>query len=154
MFLRNYWYVGAYADEVTREPLGRVLLGEPVVFYRTEVGLPVALEDRCAHRLLPLSMGKVIGDAIQCHYHALEYDSSGACVRIPGQDRIPPQMKVKNYPVVERDNCIFVWMGDVEGGRRIQGAGDLWQAIPGRLERDQGALPCAGKLSVGHRQPS
>ena len=114
MFLRNYWYVGAYSDEVTCEPLGRVLLGEPVVLYRTEAGAPVALEDRCAHRLLPLSMGKVIGDAIQCHYHALEFDGTGACVRIPGQERIPPQMKVKSYPVVERDNCVFVWMGDAK----------------------------------------
>jgi len=114
MFLRNYWYVGAYSDEVTHEPLSRVLLGEPVVLFRTKSGAPVALEDRCAHRLLPLSMGKVIGDAIQCHYHALEFDGTGACVRIPGQERIPPQMKVKSYPVFERDNCLFIWMGSSE----------------------------------------
>ena len=100
MFLRNYWYVGAYADEVTQEPLGRILLGEPVVLYRTEAGVPVALEDRCAHRLLPLSMGKVIGDTIQCHYHALEFDCTGTCVRIPGQERIPPQMKVKSFGAI------------------------------------------------------
>ena len=112
MFLRNYWYVGAYSDEVTCQPMGRVLLGEPVVLFRTQDGKAVALEDRCAHRLLPLSMGKVIGDVIQCHYHALEFDDTGACVRIPGQERIPPQMKVKSYPVVERDNCVFVWMGE------------------------------------------
>lgn len=114
MFLRNHWYVGAYSDEVTHEPLGRILLNEPVVLFRTEAGDAVALEDRCPHRLLPLSMGKVIGDAIQCHYHALEFDCTGACVRIPGQERIPPQMQVKSYPVVERDNCVFLWMGDVE----------------------------------------
>ncbi len=95
MFLKNYWYVAAYSDEVGREPLGRVLLGEPVVLYRTEAGAPVALEDRCAHRRLPLSMGKVIGDTIQCHYHALEDDCTGACVKIPGQDRIAPQMKIQ-----------------------------------------------------------
>jgi len=114
MFLRNYWYVGAYSDEVSSKPLSRVLLGEPVVLYRTETGAPVALEDRCAHRLLPLSMGKVVGDAIQCHYHALEFDRTGTCIRIPGQDRIPPSMKVKSYPVVEKDNCVFIWMGDRE----------------------------------------
>ncbi len=114
MFLRNYWYVGAYSDEITREPLSRVLLGEPIVLFRTDSGAPVALEDRCAHRLLPLSMGKVIGDTIQCHYHALEFDRTGACVRIPGQERIPPQMKVKSYPIFERDNCLVVWMGSSE----------------------------------------
>ena len=114
MFPRNYWYVGAYSDEVTTRPLGRVLLGEPVVLFRTESGEAAALADRCAHRLLPLSMGKVTGDVIQCHYHALEFDRAGACVRIPGQERIPPKMKVRSYPVVERDGHVFVWMGEAE----------------------------------------
>ena len=84
MFLRNYWYVAAYDREITRRPLGRIILGEPIVFYRLEDGTPVALEDRCAHRHLPLSMGKLVGDTLQCHYHGLRYDKTGACVRVPG----------------------------------------------------------------------
>ena len=58
MFLRNYWYVAAYDHEIGRRPLGRIILGEPIVFYRLENGTPVALEDRCAHRKLPLSAGR------------------------------------------------------------------------------------------------
>ncbi len=112
MFLRNYWYVGAWSDEVSREPLGRIVLGEPVVLYRKEDGSPVALEDRCVHRRLPLSMGKLIGDTIQCHYHSLVYDCTGKCVKIPGQDHIPRKMRVRSYPVVDRPPCVFVWMGD------------------------------------------
>lgn len=112
MFLRNYWYVAAYSTEVTRKPLGRVMLGEPVVVYRRRDGTPVALEDRCAHRRLPLSMGKVIGDDLQCHYHSVVFDCTGACVNIPGQERIPRKMRVKSYPVVDRPPCVFVWMGD------------------------------------------
>ena len=115
MFLRNYWYVAAYSREVTREaPFGRIMLGEPVVLYRRRDGTPVALEDRCAHRRLPLSMGKVIGDDLQCHYHSLVYDCTGACIKIPGQKRIPRKMWVKSYPVVDRPPCVFVWMGDAE----------------------------------------
>jgi phenylpropionate dioxygenase-like ring-hydroxylating dioxygenase large terminal subunit len=60
MFLRNAWYVAASDDEVGRQPLRRIILGEPVVLFRTEDGTPVAFEDRCAHRHLPLSMGKLI----------------------------------------------------------------------------------------------
>jgi phenylpropionate dioxygenase-like ring-hydroxylating dioxygenase large terminal subunit len=42
-------------------------MNEPCVFYRTEDGTPVALEDRCPHRRLPLSMGKLVGDdVLQC----------------------------------------------------------------------------------------
>jgi vanillate O-demethylase monooxygenase subunit len=112
MFLRNYWYVAASDSEIGRKPLPRMILGEPVVFFRTEDGKPIAFEDRCAHRHLPLSMGKLVGDHLQCHYHGLRFDSTGRCVRIPGQDRIPAAAKVKAYPVVERHRWIWIWMGD------------------------------------------
>ena len=53
MFLRNYWYVAGYDHEIGRRPFRRVIMGEPIVFYRLEDGTPVALQDRCAHRHLP-----------------------------------------------------------------------------------------------------
>ncbi|MFL6950729.1 MAG: Rieske 2Fe-2S domain-containing protein [Xanthobacteraceae bacterium] len=112
MFLRNYWYVAASDHEIGRQPLRRVILGEPIVFFRTEDGAPVAFEDRCAHRHLPLSMGKLIGDTLQCHYHGLRYDRTGVCVRVPGQDMIPPSARVRTYPIVQRYRWVWVWMGD------------------------------------------
>jgi phenylpropionate dioxygenase-like ring-hydroxylating dioxygenase large terminal subunit len=112
MFLRNYWYVAASDSEVSRKPLRRTILGEPIVFFRLEDGTPVAFEDRCAHRHLPLSMGKLVGDHLQCHYHGLRFDRTGRCVRIPGQEQIPPSAKVRTYPVVERNTWIWIWMGD------------------------------------------
>ncbi|HXR85506.1 MAG TPA: aromatic ring-hydroxylating dioxygenase subunit alpha [Stellaceae bacterium] len=111
-FLRNCWYVAAEAGEVTRTPLSRLLLGEPVVLYRRADGTPVALEDRCCHRRAPLSKGKVIGDRLQCGYHGFTFDASGACVAIPGQDRVPPNLGVRGYPMVERYNYLWIWMGD------------------------------------------
>ena len=66
MFLRNCWYVAAWDNEVGRAPFARTILNEPVVLFRTESGAAVALEDRCCHRHLPLSMGRVIGDQLQC----------------------------------------------------------------------------------------
>ena len=113
MFLRNHWYVAASLPEIGRKPFRRVIMNEPVVFYRTENGTPIALEDRCPHRRLPLSMGRLIeGDVLQCHYHGLRFDSTGACVRVPGQDMIPPSARVKSYPVVERYKWLWIWMGD------------------------------------------
>jgi phenylpropionate dioxygenase-like ring-hydroxylating dioxygenase large terminal subunit len=112
MFLRNYWYVAASDSEVGRKLLRCTILGEPIVFFRLEDGTPVAFEDRCAHRHLPLSMGKLVGDHLQCHYHGLRFDQTGRCVRIPGQEQIPPTAKVRSYPVVERYKWIWVWMGD------------------------------------------
>ena len=112
MFLRNHWYVAATDKEIGRTPLPRMILGEPIVFFRTEDGTPVAFEDRCCHRHLPLSMGKIVGDRLQCHYHGLQFDQTGRCVRIPGQDQIPPTAKVRTYPVVERYHWLWIWMGD------------------------------------------
>lgn len=111
MFLRNAWYVAAWATELDGGPLGRTILNEPVVLFRTPDGV-AALEDRCCHRGLPLSLGKAIGDRIQCGYHGLEFDASGACVRIPGQSRIPPGAEVRSYPVAERYGWIWIWTGD------------------------------------------
>jgi vanillate O-demethylase monooxygenase subunit len=89
-----------------------MILGEPIVFFRTGDGVPIALEDRCVHRHLPLSMGKVVGDHLQCRYHGLRYDSAGQCVKVPGQSTIPPSARIKSYPVVERYHWLWIWMGD------------------------------------------
>ena len=112
MFLKASWYVAARSAEVTRQPLGRVLLDEPVVLYRKESGEAIALEDRCCHRHLPLSMGKLEGDELRCGYHGLKFDSSGRCVEIPGQESIPPQARVRAYPLVERYKWLWIWMGE------------------------------------------
>jgi vanillate O-demethylase monooxygenase subunit len=112
MFLRNQWYVAAFDDEVGRTLLARTLLGEDLVLYRTEAGTVVALEDRCAHRRLPLSAGRLIGDTLECGYHGLVYDTGGRCIKIPGQTH--GATAVKAYPVVERHSFIYVWIGDPE----------------------------------------
>lgn len=112
MFLRNSWYVAAWDREVSRKPLGRVFLDEPVVLYRKENGAAVALEDRCCHRQLPLSMGRLEGDELRCGYHGLKFDASGKCVEIPGQDSVPPQARVRSFPTLERFNWVWIWMGD------------------------------------------
>ena len=112
MFLRNYWYAAGFSEEVGREFLARTYLDENVVIFRREDGTPVALEDRCAHRRLPLSMGKLIGDTVECGYHGLLYDCAGTCIKIPGQDRVPKGTGVKAYPIVERHRYLWIWMGD------------------------------------------
>ena len=112
MYLRNSWYVGAFSHEVTREPFQRFMLDEPLVFYRTEAGAPVVLNDRCIHRFAPLSAGCLEGDNIVCGYHGFTFSPNGACVAIPGVKRTPSKVGVKSYPVVEKWGWIWVWMGD------------------------------------------
>jgi phenylpropionate dioxygenase-like ring-hydroxylating dioxygenase large terminal subunit len=112
MFLRNSWYVAAWDREVTHGLLARTILGEPIVLYRKEDGEPVALEDRCCHRHLPLSMGKLEGDRLRCGYHGLLFDAAGKCVEVPGQATIPPQARVRVFPLKEKYDWVWIWMGE------------------------------------------
>lgn len=114
MFLRNCWYAAGFSDDFGRQLTARTLLGEPVVIYRTRAGAAVALEDRCAHRRLPLSVGRLEGDQVQCAYHGLVYDGTGACTKVPGQDRVPPTARLRVWPVADRHGYLWIWMGDAE----------------------------------------
>jgi vanillate O-demethylase monooxygenase subunit len=112
MFLRNCWYVAATDEELGSSLMARTLLDRPVVMFRREDGAPVALEDRCSHRFLPLSEGYLVGDVIQCGYHGMEFDCTGACVHIPGQDSVPSGAHIQAFPVCEKWHFIWIWMGD------------------------------------------
>ena len=114
MYLENYWYVAAVADEIGGEPLGRIVLDRPIVLYRKADGVAVALEDRCCHRRAPLHKGRVVGDALQCGYHGFVYDAAGRVIEVPGQSWVPPGAAVKSYRLVERHKWIWVWIGNPE----------------------------------------
>ena len=112
MFVLNSWYVAAWSSEVTREPAARTICDIPIVLYRTQAGLAVALEDRCAHRAYPLSAGRVVEDSIECGYHGFTFGCDGVCTRVPAQSTIPERAVVRSFPVVEKDGWIWVWTGD------------------------------------------
>lgn len=112
MFLKNAWYVAALDNDIGRELHATTLLGEDVVLYRKSDGTVVALEDSCPHRRLPLSMGRLIGDTIECGYHGLTFDCSGSCVNAPGMAQPPKAAVVSRYPCVSRYGFVWLWMGD------------------------------------------
>ncbi len=112
MFLRNAWYVAAVDEELGDSPLARKILGEDVVLWRRPEGTPAAIEDRCCHRHLPLSMGRIDGANLRCGYHGYLFDGAGKVVEIPGIDNIPEKAAVKSYPVVERWRYVWIWMGE------------------------------------------
>jgi len=69
MFIRNAWYIAAWADELKEKPLARRICDDPIVLFRDQSGRPAALVDRCCHRSAPLSLGEVVAEGIQCGYH-------------------------------------------------------------------------------------
>jgi phenylpropionate dioxygenase-like ring-hydroxylating dioxygenase large terminal subunit len=113
--LRNTWWVAMWSQDLAAGQLvGRRIMNEPLVFFRTEDGRPTALLDRCAHRWAPLSLGKLLpDDRIACPYHGLEYDAHGVCVKNPHPNyKVPPMMRVHSYPLAEKHSAIWIWMGE------------------------------------------
>jgi phenylpropionate dioxygenase-like ring-hydroxylating dioxygenase large terminal subunit len=116
MYIRNAWYVAGFGHELESGKLiSRTFMDERVVMYRKADGSPAALQDRCPHRFVPLHIGKVKGDSIQCGYHGLEFGADGACSHNPhGDGKISSNMRVKSYPMAEQDGILWIWMGEAE----------------------------------------
>lgn len=105
------WYVACQSKELRRKPITRTVLGTPMVFFRTEAGSPGVLLDRCPHRNVPLSEGRVVGENVQCAYHGWEFDGRGVCKKVPGLTS-DPEARGRNAPsfaVREQDGFVWVW---------------------------------------------
>lgn len=113
------WYVIAQSADVGRELGSITALGQPLVYFPTQDGRPVVLDDRCSHRRFALSKGKLVGDAVQCGYHGFTYRESGQCIWAPSvpvdeQGEVRLRFGVRTYPCAERGPWLWVWMGNPE----------------------------------------
>ncbi len=118
-FVKNVWYVAAHAHELddaeNRGMVGRTIAGEAVVLFRKGDGGIAALEDRCPHRFVPLSMGRRDGDQVRCGYHGLAFDASGACSDAPNDSEEQRQrICVRSFVAVERHAMVWLWLGEAD----------------------------------------
>lgn len=112
----NHWYVVARSTEVREQPLGITLWHQPIVLYRDDCGIIHALEDRCPHRQVKLSHGRMIGDRLECAYHGWRFGENGECVAVPylAANQKLPSCKIRSYPVQEKDGFIWLFPGDAQ----------------------------------------
>jgi renierapurpurin 18,18'-hydroxylase len=111
----DYWYPVALSASVRKEKtFAATFASQRIALYRGASGAVYALEDRCAHRQVPLSMGVVEGDALRCCYHAWAYRGNGRIWQIPylPKDAARPPRGVRAYPVREAYGLVFVFPGD------------------------------------------
>lgn len=114
-FIRDTWYVAGRSADFDASPAPLTILGDEIVIFRGEGDVPIALEDACPHRKLPLSRGAVEGSRIICGYHGLTFDATGACVAAPTQPgAVPERACVRSYPVADRWGFLWIWMGAAE----------------------------------------
>lgn len=113
-YLLNEWHCVYVASELKEQPQQVHVLGERIVIYRTTSGVH-AFKDLCIHRGAALSLGKVKNDMLVCPYHAWEYNSDGACEKIPALPcgkKIPPKAKTTVYHCTEHIGFIWVNMSE------------------------------------------
>lgn len=71
------------------KPIGKKLLGTPLALFRDSSGKVQALLDRCPHRHIALSEGKVVNGQIECPYHGWKFNGQGYCTHVPGMESTP-----------------------------------------------------------------
>ncbi len=110
----DFWYPIAHSKEVKPgKTHAATFAGAPIVLVRGKAGRVFALEDRCAHRQVPLHVGEVLADGIKCGYHGWTYNEQGHCTSVPYLDHAGMRPNsVKAYPCREAYGLIFVFPGD------------------------------------------
>ncbi len=124
---REVWYPVAYLQDLDKAKLTQfTLLNQDLVIWWDPVGEAWrAFDDKCPHRLAPLSEGRVAEDGrLECPYHGWAFSGSGACERIPqqqegGQAHQSRRACVTSLPTAERQGLLFVYPGQAENADRV-----------------------------------
>lgn len=109
--LRDHWFIACTSRELQRRPLATTLFGLPLVLFRDTSGHPGALLDRCPHRNVRLSAGRVETDGtLACPYHGWRFDAGGACTLIPCRTQGKDAKAQRAFAFPAREESGFVWI--------------------------------------------
>lgn len=111
---RRWWYPACRSSDIAGKPIGIELMETPLVVFRDGTGRARALADRCPHRNLALSCGRVTKRGeLECGYHGWRFSGDGTCAAVPGlvegKAASSPARNVPAFPTTEADGFIWVW---------------------------------------------
>lgn len=143
---QRWWAVAHEQGVPVDRPISRRIGDQAVALFRDAEGIIRALEDRCAHRRAPLSLGHRTEDGlIQCPYHGWRYDgASGKCQAIPNfsaEEKVPGNFAVRTFATRIASGMVFIWDGDPKDGKAAHFPTPAL-SIDHALERVDGALAC------------
>ena len=110
--LARHWYVACRSRELRAAPLARTVLGTPLALFRDRAGRAAALLDRCPHRNVPLSLGKVLANGhLECRYHGWQFDVAGQCRLVPGlvSESAARERRCPSVAVREQEGLVWVY---------------------------------------------
>jgi phenylpropionate dioxygenase-like ring-hydroxylating dioxygenase large terminal subunit len=115
----NVWTPVELSRRVRRKPVQVRLAGERVVLFRDEAGQVMALIDRCPHRGVALSLGRMVRDpdgktCLECPFHGWQFSGDGACQHVP----LNPDAKrdlLAATPLPTREIGGYIWVYTAPG---------------------------------------
>jgi phenylpropionate dioxygenase-like ring-hydroxylating dioxygenase large terminal subunit len=125
--LHGSWTPAATAEQVTSRPLAVVVDGAPIVLFRGREGVG-ALLDRCPHRGVALSLGRVVDGRLECPFHGWRFERDGACAHVPMNPGARRELlSARALPCRERGGLVWLWCGEAADGE---------PHVPEALERE------------------
>jgi 5,5'-dehydrodivanillate O-demethylase len=114
--LRRYWHPVSIAADLTAENPSKFvrILGEDLVLFQTPAGEAGLLHDRCPHRGVSLSYGRVEERGVACAYHGWLFDTKGNCLETPAEPKesnFCQTVKHRAYPVQKLAGLYWAYFG-------------------------------------------
>ena len=108
--IRRNWVPAEFARRLRAEPRAVVVAGVELALFRDARGVAHALVDRCPHRSVRLSLGRVADGCLECPYHGWRFAGDGRCERVPfNPEAKREQLGAVAVPTVERGGLIWVF---------------------------------------------
>jgi aminopyrrolnitrin oxygenase len=123
------WYLVGSVDELAKGPRSVYIGDAEYVAFQTADGRSAVLDGRCVHIGAQLSRGCVVGEHLQCPFHAWEFDRGGVCRVVPASTTVPPFAKQRSYPTANYNGLCFFF-----------NAAEAVFALPTYLGKVDGAL--------------
>ncbi|KAK9840097.1 hypothetical protein WJX74_003218 [Apatococcus lobatus] len=114
---KNWYPLFALDDIDPSKPHPAMVLGKELVVFCDTEGSWHCLQDKCPHRLAPLSEGRVMDGMLMCSYHGWKVRPDGKIGSIPqaGMDVVPLDSPIQrractqSYPVQAAHGLLWIW---------------------------------------------
>ncbi|GBO56668.1 pheophorbide a oxygenase [Pseudanabaena sp. lw0831] len=125
---QEVWYPVFYIEDLDKAKPSKFTLLERdlVIWWDRHTNAWKAFDDRCPHRLVPLSEGRIAEDGLlECPYHGWAFKGDGSCDRIPqqpegGTAHTSKRACVAALPTAERQGMLFIYAGNSENASQVK----------------------------------
>ncbi|MGH3678059.1 MAG: Rieske 2Fe-2S domain-containing protein [Mycobacterium sp.] len=124
------WFQVAWSGEIGVGDVHKMkYFDQDMVAWRAESGQLTVMNAYCEHLGAHLGYGgTVVGEVLQCPFHGWQWSQEGRNVCIPYQDRPNRGRRIRTYPVVERNDSVYIWH-DIEGREPFFEAPDIFASF-------------------------